>query len=163
MPTECSFHFISVIVDLFIKPTKRTSNHNKFFRIPSEVSEPTQSDARRESASETFVRDKFRNELTQWQGGINRSYADVFLPEDLTPEAFDSLFPTEASRKELQARQRQMQADIANRVQRFLSYNTPGSRDEKLSIIREALTENWGADLAKSVLEQLDSDEDRKP
>lgn len=130
---------------------------------PTEVSEPTQSDARRESAPETFVRDTFRNELTQWQGGINSSYADVLQAKDLTSEAFDSLYPTESSRKELQARQRQMQADIANRVQRFLSDNTHGSRDEKLSIIREALTENWGADLAKSVLEQLDSGEDRDP
>ena len=47
-----------------------------------------------------------------------------------------------------------MQADIARRVQGFLAEDT-GNREEKLSIIRQMLSENWSPDIAEGVLERL--------
>ena len=80
--------------------------------------------------SETVIRNTFLDELTQWQGDINKSYLDVLIAEDLTSEEFDSFFPTEESRSQLKDRQQQMQADIARRVQGFLAEDT-GNREEK--------------------------------
>ena len=130
------------------------------FISPPEVSEPTHSTARRESealresASETFDRNALINTVTKWQEDINKSYADVLVVEDLTSEAFDKFFSTEATRSELQSRRAQMQAEIAQRVQRVLAEDTR-DREEKLAIIRETLSENWSPDLAERVMEQL--------
>ncbi len=122
---------------------------------PTEVSAPPHSEARRDPVSETFIRDTFLDEMAQWQEGINKSYPDVLIAEDLPLEAFNSIFSTEASRMELQARQRQMQADIAHRVQSFLAEDAPGNRDQKLSIIRQTLSATWSEEIADSVIERL--------
>ncbi|MDE0396988.1 MAG: hypothetical protein OXL96_04195 [Candidatus Poribacteria bacterium] len=131
------------------------------FISPPEVSEPTHSTARRESeslqetASETFDPNAFINAVTKWQEDINKSYADVLLVENLSREEFEAFFPTDASRAELKNRQQQMQAEITDRVQRSLETEDTGNRAEKLTIIRETLSENWSPTLAEGVLEQL--------
>ena len=92
--------------------------------------------------------------LTTYMSEIDAQYADVIIVSHLRPEEFDEYFPTKASREQLQARQAQMQSEIAQRIQRILTEDT-GNREEKLSIIRQTLSENWNPDIAESVLEQL--------
>ena len=130
------------------------------FISPPEVSESIhstalqESESLQESASETFDPNAFINALTKWQKDINKSYADVLLVEGLTSEAFDKFFSTEASRAQFRVQQQQMYADIARRVQGLLAEDT-GNREEKLSIIRQTLSENWSPDIADGVLERL--------
>ena len=86
---------------------------------------------------------------------IDAEYLDVVFTSDLTQSEFEKLFPTEESRMAFQARREQMNADIAERVQRILAEDTLGNRDQKLSIIRKTLSENWSEDIADSVVERL--------
>ena len=107
---------------------------------------------------ETFIPDLFQSsfisQTLDWNADFDERYLDVVLAPYLTPEEFEEFFPTEESRQMLQACQEQMQTDIKNRVEKLLSEDT-GNRAEKLAIIRETLSENWGPDLAEGVLEKL--------
>ena len=85
---------------------------------------------------------------------ITEKYPAVSITPYLTPKEFEEFFPTEDSRVQLQARQQQMQAEMVQRVKQVLAED-PGNREEKLSVIRQTLTENWSPDIAESVLEQL--------
>ena len=118
--------------------------------------ESTDSDMVSEVAS--FMADTFRRTFTEqvldWNRNIEAQYADVLSVPHLIPEEFDEYYATKESRTRLQARQRQMQVEIADRVQRFLAEDT-GNREEKLSIIRQTLSENWSPDIADGVLERL--------
>ena len=106
----------------------------------------------------SFVPDTFRGAFTEhvleWNSEIDAQYADVLNVPHLSPAEFDEYFPTEDARAELQARQAQMLAVIAQRVEQVLTEDT-GNRSEKLSIIRQTLTENWGDEMANGVIERL--------
>ena len=112
-----------------------------------------------ERATDTFSPDAFRDSFTlqvsTWTTEIDAQYLDVLLTPYLTQEEFEEFFPTEESRRVLQVRQAQMQADIAERVQNALSDDTPGTRREKLAIIQKTLSENWSEELADSIIEHL--------
>ena len=99
--------------------------------------------------------DTFMSEVSDWNIDFSELYPNVVTSQLLSSEEFDVVFPTEESRQMLQSRQQQMQSEIAQRVENFLSNDTPGNREEKLSIIRQALSENWSPDIADSVIEQL--------
>ena len=99
--------------------------------------------------------DTFMSEVSDWDSDLSELYPNVFTAQLLSSEEFDVVFPTEASRQILESRQQQMQSEIVQRVENFLSNDTPGNREEKLSIIRQTLSENWSPDIADSVIEQL--------
>ena len=99
--------------------------------------------------------DTFISEVSDWNSDFSELYPNVFTAQLLSSEEFDVVFPTDASRQMLRLRQQQMQSEIAQRVENFLSTDTPGNREEKLSIIRQTLSENWGPDISDSVIEQL--------
>ena len=128
--------------------------------IPDIPQTPQREGAELDFVSEgtSFVPDTFRGAFTErildWNADIDAQYADVLSVSHLSLEEFDEYFPTEASREQLQTRQQQMQARIAQRVQRVLTEDT-GNREEKLSIIRETLSKNWGPDIADGILEKL--------
>ena len=111
------------------------------------------------SELDVFIPDAFRSsfqsQLSEWNADIDGDYLDVVLVPYLSEEEFEEFYPNDAARQILNERQQQMQADIATRVQSFLSDDTPGSRDEKISIIRETLSENWSPDIADNVIERL--------
>ena len=102
---------------------------------------------------DTF-RDSFTKQVLDWDVDFEDQYLDVVVSQSLSPEEFDEFFPTDASRAELRVRQQEMHADIARRVQGLLAEDT-GNREEKLSIIRQTLSENWSPDIADGVLERL--------
>ncbi|MCY3739667.1 MAG: hypothetical protein OXH00_01465 [Candidatus Poribacteria bacterium] len=109
--------------------------------------------------SETFTPGIFRETITLqvsiWSADIDGQYLDVILTPYLTETEFEEFFPTEESQQMLQARKQQMQADITERVERFLVEDTHGNRDQKLSIIRETLSQNWGEEIANNVVKDL--------
>ena len=96
----------------------------------------------------------FTSQLSDWNADFDDQYLDVIVAPYLSQEEFEAFFPTDASRAELKIRQQEMQSEIAARVEKFLEGN-PGSRSEKLTIIRQTLSANWSPDIAESVLEQL--------
>ena len=100
-------------------------------------------------------RDSFSSLLSTWRADIDVEYLEVVFTSDLTQSEFEKLFPTEESRIALQARRAQMNVDIVERVQGILADDNPGNRDQKLSIIRETLSKNWGEEIAGSVIERL--------
>ena len=102
---------------------------------------------------DTF-RDSFTKQVLDWNVDFEDQYLNVVVSQSLSPEEFDAFFPTDASRAELKNRQQEMQSEIAARVERFLAEDT-GNREEKLTIIRQTLTENWSPDIADGVLERL--------
>ncbi len=118
--------------------------------------ERADSDSMNEVAS--FIPDTFRETFTdhvsEWHSDINDQYLDVILAPHFSQQAFDEYFPTADARVERQSRQADMHAEIAHRVERFLTED-PGNRAEKLAIIRQTLTENYSPDIAAGVLEHL--------
>ncbi len=107
---------------------------------------------------ETFIPDLFQesfiSQTLDWNADFDDQYLDVIVAPYLSTEEFNEYFPTDASRAQLKVRQEQMQTDIVERVQSFLGEDT-GNREEKLSIIQETLSKNWGPDITDGVLEQL--------
>ena len=107
---------------------------------------------------ETFIPDLFQesfiSQTLDWNADFDDQYLDVLVAPYLSREEYEEFYPTEASRAQLKNRQQQMQVEIADRVQRFLAEDT-GNREEKLSIIRQTLSENWSPDIANGVLERL--------
>ena len=142
----------SLIESVNKEPVPDEQPPNAFTR-QQEISE------RMERADDTFspdaFRDSFTSQISTWTADIDAQYLDVLLTPYLTQEEFEEFFPTEESRRALQVRQAQMQADIAERVQNALSDDTPGTRREKLAIIQKTLSENWSEELADSIIERL--------
>ena len=99
-------------------------------------------------------RDSFTKQVLDWNVDFEDQYLDVVVSQSLSPEEFEAFYPTDADRAELRVRQQEMDADIAARVERFLAEDT-GNRAEKLTIIRQTLSENWSPDIADRVLERL--------
>ena len=79
----------------------------------------------------------------------------MIVVQELTPEEMNTFFPTPEAQRYLQTQQAELQTELAARAERLLS-ESPGNREEKLTIIRETLSKNWSPDIAESVLEQLD-------
>ena len=96
----------------------------------------------------------FLSQVLDWNDDFDTQYLDVVTAPYFSQEEFEEFFPTESAREILKDRQDQMQADIARRVQGVLGEDT-GNREEKLSIIRQTLSENWSPDIADGVLERL--------
>ena len=106
-------------------------------------------------ASQETWHDHIASQVASWNADFDERYLDVIIAPYLKPEEFEVFFPTEVSRQRLQSQQQQMQSEIAKRVEELLSNDTPRNRAEKLSIIRQTLSENWSPEIAESVLEQL--------
>ena len=96
----------------------------------------------------------FLSQVLGWNDDFDTQYLDVVTAPYFSQEEFEEFFPTESAREILKDRQDQMQTDIARRVQGLLAEDT-GNREEKLSIIRQTLSENWSPDIADGVLERL--------
>ncbi len=96
----------------------------------------------------------FLSQVLGWNDDFDTQYLDVVTAPYFSQEEFEEFFPTESAREILKDRQDQMQVDIARRVQGLLAEDT-GNREEKLSIIRKTLSENWSPDIADGVLEHL--------
>lgn len=95
-----------------------------------------------------------RSNLSQWGGNINRQYFDVIFTPYLTQEEFDTLYPTPADRQRLQQRQSALQSELAKHFRKLLSPNTE-NRSQKVKIIQELLRDDYGNDIADSVMKQL--------
>ena len=93
-------------------------------------------------------------DLTTYVLDMTEKYPIVSITPYLTETELGEFFPTEESRAQLRVRQEQMQSEITERIQSFLSEDT-SNRKEKLSIIRQTLSENWSPDIAEGVLERL--------
>ena len=96
----------------------------------------------------------FLSQVLDWNDDFDVQYLDVVTAPYFSQEEFEEFYPTESAREILKVRQQQMQADIARRVQGLLAEDT-GNREEKLTYIRETLSENWSPDIADGVLERL--------
>ena len=112
-----------------------------------------------DSVVETFTpgtfRETFTSQVSTWTADIDAEYLDVVFTSYLTQEELSEFLPTQESRVQLQARQQQMQSDIAKHVENFLSDDTPGNREQKLTIIRETLSKTWSPDIADGIIKQL--------
>ena len=95
-----------------------------------------------------------RSNLSQWGGNINRQYFDVILSPYLTQDEFDTLYPTPADRQRLQQRQATLQSELAKHFRKLLSPNTE-NRSQKVKIIQELLSNDYGNDIADAVIKQL--------
>lgn len=102
---------------------------------------------------DTF-RDSFTKQVLDWNIDFDEQYHDVLVAPHFSAAEFEAFYPTEESREILREQQVEMKTDIAARVERFLAEDT-GNREEKLSIIRQTLSENWSPDIADGVLERL--------
>lgn len=95
-----------------------------------------------------------RANLLQWGGNINRQYFDVIVSPYLTQDEFDTLYPTPAARQQLQQRQASLQSELVKQVRKLLSTNTE-DRSQKVKIIQELLSNDYGNDIADGVIKQL--------
>ena len=114
-----------------------------------------------EDSSQKWSPDTFRtttrSNLSQWGGNINRQYFDVILSPYLTQDEFDTLYPTPADRQRLQQRQATLQSELAKHFRKLLSPNTE-NRSQKVKIIQELLSNDYGNDIADAVLSELEKD-----
>ncbi len=131
---------------------------------PSEPVTEAATEAAAPSPENTGATDEWRlisppmqERVQEWHDALYQDYFDVILIKELTQEEINTAFPTPESQRYLQTQVSHLQTELASRAERLLSEET-GNRAEKLSIIRETLSENWGTDVADGVLEQLTAD-----
>lgn len=92
--------------------------------------------------------------VQEWHDALYKDYFDVIVVQELTQEEMNTFFPTPEAQRYLQTQQAELQTELAARAERLLSEDTE-NREEKLSIIRQTLSENWSPDIADGVLERL--------
>lgn len=92
--------------------------------------------------------------VQEWHDALYEDYFHVILIQDLTQEEINTVFPTPEAQRSLQTQQADLQTELAARAEHLLS-ESPGNRAEKLTIIRQTLSENWSPDIAENVMEQL--------
>ncbi len=97
-----------------------------------------------------------QSQITSLRTTLETQYFDVIITPSLTPEEFDNIFPTEKEREILQTRKNEMTQHVVKNLQRFLSDNP---NDQKISVVRELLTQNFDKDFADAVIEKLQLDE----
>ena len=95
------------------------------------------------------------SQITSLRDTLEQQYFDVLMTPHLTPEKFDKIFPTEKEREILQIRKSEMTQHVVKNIQRFLS-DKPNN--QKISIVRELLTQNFDKDFAETVLTELQKD-----
>ena len=93
--------------------------------------------------------------LGKWERDFFDQYPNALSATLFTVEEFAEVFPTEKDRQLLRDEQNEMLVDVTQRVRKLIESNTPGSREEKLSITRNILSQYWGNNFADHVMSEL--------
>ena len=97
-----------------------------------------------------------QSQITSLRATLETQYFDVIITPSLTPEEFDNIFPTKKEREILQTRKNEMTQHVVKNIRSFLSDRTD---NQKISVVRELLTQSFDKDFADAVIEQLQLDE----
>lgn len=93
--------------------------------------------------------------LGKWERDFFDQYPNALSATLFTVEEFTEVFPTEKDLQLLRDEQNEMLVDVTQRVRKLIESNTPGSREEKLSITRNILSQYWGNNFADHVMGEL--------
>ncbi len=157
--------------EFITNPNGVLQRKNKSTETPNKQADINKVRAQTDIASEAETRPQQSNitaetptfTWTQQMSTLNtefyQKYPDVLIRPHLTDEEYQSFFPTEHTRQELQRRTETLQSEYATRLRSVIK-QTPRQRHSDLfQSIRENLTQNWDSDFADAVIEQLQLDE----
>lgn len=93
--------------------------------------------------------------LRKWEKKFFDLYPNALTVTFLSAEEFTEKFPTAVDLQFLRDEQNQMLTDVVKRVEDLLLYTKSGTREEKLSITKNILSQYWGSNFADLVVKRL--------
>ena len=94
--------------------------------------------------------------LKHWESDFFDQYPNAMSVTLFTTDEFNQVFQGEEDRQLLRDEQQEMLGDVTQRIRTLIESDTPGSREEKLSITRNILTQYWGSNFADHVVSELE-------
>ena len=104
-------------------------------------------------------RENVKTQMAGLHNGFYEKYPDVMIRPHLSDTEYQKLFPDAASRQQLHQRTDALQTEYANRIRAVLDKTPQQRKTALLEMAREALSTQWNADFAQSVLDQLSFDD----
>ena len=104
-------------------------------------------------------RESINSEMADLDVGLSDKYPDVMIRSYLSDAEYQTLFPTEASRQQLQRRTTALQTEYASGIRKMLSKTPRDRQSQMLEIARQALSKDWDSDFVDAVIEQLQLDQ----
>ncbi len=140
-------------------PSKATPDHS----IDSQATElqPSPDEKSPPSVTQDIAMDTIGNAQTQfraWRDNIDKSYVDVLLSRYMTSQEIDTYFPTSVDRERLRSRTTELQKLVVSQVRKFVSDVKGATAEQKHSLARELVNQNFDKDFAKSILSELEKE-----
>ncbi|MDE0485004.1 MAG: hypothetical protein OXI67_20710 [Candidatus Poribacteria bacterium] len=100
-----------------------------------------------------------KGEMARFDVGFYEKYPDVAIRSQLSEAEYQVFFPTAEAKRALQRRTEAVQRAYAKQLDSVLRRLPRQSRQQMLQGVRDDLTQNWDADFADAVIEQLQLDQ----
>ena len=84
---------------------------------------------------------------------------DVLVSRYMSPQELDQSFPTPQQRQRLANRTERLQNAVVSQIRKIVSAIPDVPREQKRTFARNILTQNFDADFAQEVLNQLNFDD----
>lgn len=94
--------------------------------------------------------------LSHWERDFFHQYPNAMSVTLFTTDEFNQVFQREEDRQLLRDEQQEMLSDVTQRIGKLIESNPQVSREDKLSITRNILTQYWGSNFANHVVNELE-------
>ena len=99
-----------------------------------------------------------QTQFRAWRDNMDTSYVDVLLSRYMTSQEIDTHFPTPADRERLRSRTTELQKLVVSQVRKLVSDVEGATAEQKRSLVRELVNQNFDKDFAKSILSELEKE-----
>ena len=99
---------------------------------------------------------KAETQFRAWRKDLDNDYLDVLVSQYMTPQELEQHFSTPQERQTLAKRTERLRSEVTSKIQNIVSSIPDATREQKQTIARDLLTQNFDGDFAESVLKQLD-------
>lgn len=127
---------------------------------PPDTSVDTDADVSLSPDDPRVWRETATGEMAGIHNGFYDQYSDVMIRSYLTDTEYQTLFPTEQARRDLQKRTDALQTAYATRIGKILE-KTPSQRKSALiEIARDALSKEWDDDFVNTIISKVRQDKE---
>jgi hypothetical protein len=131
------------------KEDQSTTLNNDFVEV-SDSDKPTATDS-----NPQLWRDTVNSDMAGFDFNFSEKYPDVMIRPYLNDAEYEKLFPTEASRQQLQRRTIALQTEYASGIRDMLSKMPRDIQSQMLELARKSLLRDWDSDFADAVINRV--------
>ena len=102
-----------------------------------------------------LLRETVNSEMAGLDVGLSDKYPDVMIRSYLSDAEYQTLFPTEESRQQLQRRTTALQTEYASGIRKMLSKTPRDKQSQMIEIARQALSRDWDSDFVDQIISKV--------